>query len=170
MSDSRMWSCPTCGRKFVNANQWHSCSLAEVSSHVAKSEPEIARVYHLLAERIVNLGSVEVQPMKTAIVFKAVTTFAGVQVRKRWLNLGLLLDDRLASPRFDRGHDPCRPAPTSIGFESHRSQRWMTSSKHGFVGPIGLDVGPHAELSVAARTVAEGRDSATSSAHELGPD
>ena len=102
MSDSRMWSCPTCGRKFVNANQWHSCSLAEVSSHVAKSEPEIARVYHLLAERIVNLGSVEVQPMKTAIVFKAVTTFAGVQVRKRWLNLGLLLDDRLASPRFDR--------------------------------------------------------------------
>ncbi len=70
--------------------------------HLDKAEPEVVCAYDLLSSRIVGLGSVQVEPMKTAIVFKAVTTFAGVQVRKRWLNLGLLVEDRLASPRFDK--------------------------------------------------------------------
>lgn len=94
-----MWECPECGRRFANANQWHSCGVFTVEAHLEDKPSEIVDLYHRLVEMVQSCGEVDVEPVKTMIEFKAPTSFAAVAIRDRWIDLHLMLPNMRNTPR-----------------------------------------------------------------------
>ena len=64
-----MWTCPVCGREFVNQNQTHFCADKKLSTLLnGKSEHTVALFDHF-AEKFKELGSISIHPTKTMIAF-----------------------------------------------------------------------------------------------------
>lgn len=93
-----MWRCPKCGRRFANANQWHSCAVQTLDYHFAGKAPRLRRLYRRLLTLARRLGPVTVVPQKGKIALYGRVTFAGVRVERGALRVGLMLSRRLTQP------------------------------------------------------------------------
>ncbi|MFQ5948784.1 MAG: DUF5655 domain-containing protein [Acidimicrobiia bacterium] len=97
-----LWTCPACGRRFVNRNQWHSCGHFTVGAHLEDKDPSVVALYDRFVEMVKRCGPVTLVPTKTRIGFQVRITFAEVVPLKRWLDADFLLARRLEHPRLRR--------------------------------------------------------------------
>ena len=97
-----LWRCPKCGHRFVTRNMWHSCSNHTLAEHFRACDPALRPLFDQYLEFVRSLGPVAVIPQATRISFQGRVRFAGVVVRKQWLEGGLWLKRRVEDARFRR--------------------------------------------------------------------
>lgn len=97
-----LWRCPTCGRRFANRHQSHTCATLDLAHHFAGKPPFIRALYDAVLDRVRACGPVIVLPEKTRIAFQVRMSFAQVTPRQRWLDGHVVLARRLEHPRFRR--------------------------------------------------------------------
>ena len=100
-TDRPLWTCPLCGRRFANRNQTHWHSAMTLDDHFADADERLRATFVRLVEVVRSCGEIVLWPVKTYIYIAARRSFAGVQVRKRWLKVHVELTRRLDNPRFD---------------------------------------------------------------------
>jgi hypothetical protein len=76
--DRPLWTCPDCGARFVNRNNWHSCGEATLGDWKARMGPRAARLYERFVQLITACGEFHVAPAKTRIAFLGRVRFAGI--------------------------------------------------------------------------------------------
>lgn len=94
-----LWTCPKCGNRFANKNNWHSCGVWTLDDHFRGREA-LLPVYEAFLAAVEAMGPVTVVISKTRIAFMNRVRFAGCQVRK----------DRLIGSLWLR-HEPAADAP-----------------------------------------------------------
>jgi len=98
-----MWRCPSCGRRFANKGQTHTCRrLGSIESHFERSSDEVRATFERFATIVQGLGPVEILAQRTRIAFHARMSFAVVVPRQRWLNGHLVLAEEVDDPHFTR--------------------------------------------------------------------
>ena len=97
-----LWTCPSCGHRFVTRNMWHSCVRLRISDHFRGKDPAVRLLYRRFRRLVESCGPVTVYALKSGIVFQARVRFAGVVPRKRWLDGAFWFKRRLKHPRFYR--------------------------------------------------------------------
>jgi hypothetical protein len=96
-----MWTCPNCGRQFLNAKGWHSCIPSQqVEEVLAGKPPGVADAYRKLEAMANDIGSIKVEALKSRIAFKARTSFAGATFTKSAMRAGFVLARRIDDPRL----------------------------------------------------------------------
>src|SRR5690606_18662805 len=77
-----MWICARCNKEFRNANQSHSCYVSKVDEHFA-NKPEVLRLtYDKLVKQLEEFAEYTLNPVKNTILFKTLTSFMAVKVKK----------------------------------------------------------------------------------------
>ncbi|MDX1429050.1 MAG: DUF5655 domain-containing protein [Rhodothermales bacterium] len=93
-----MWECPTCGRRFKNTNQSHSCQLFSLEHHLWNKPAKVVALYQMLAAFAEEIGEVDIEPMKSTILFRRETAFWSVAIHRTFVRvlfqLHRLLPDR----------------------------------------------------------------------------
>ena len=74
----------------------------DIVTSVINRDPTLAPLYAALAERVLELGQVIVEPKKTSVHLKSRVTFAGIHVRKGFLLLQIVTSDPIQSDRVVR--------------------------------------------------------------------
>ena len=94
-----MWTCPRCGKSFVNRNSWHSCVRLDLDD-AFDGRPNARRCFDALRAAVEADGPVELSISRTGIGFMTRVRFAGVQVRNDHLRVAFWLKHPIESPRF----------------------------------------------------------------------
>jgi hypothetical protein len=94
------WVCPRCQRTFSVEGQFHSHDVVDLDWHFAGRPAELRATFDTLVASL--SADVRVEPLKTAIILAARTTFAYVVVRRDRLLVGVFLDRPLDSPRVTK--------------------------------------------------------------------
>lgn len=97
-----VWRCSQCAREFARKGQAHSCRTVALESHLVNGSPEVTRIYLALERVVREFGPFRAVPTQTQITLSARTSFAGVTIRKQWLNLELVLTREIEHPRITR--------------------------------------------------------------------
>lgn len=92
-SPGRVWTCPSCGAPFANANATHSCVRIEVRERLRGASPAVIEAFDRLVELASVDGPVKVVAQKTRIVLAAPMRFLAVSIRRERL-VGHVLHDR----------------------------------------------------------------------------
>ena len=96
-----LWVCPSCGRRFRHANQWHSCQVTAEADHFAGKPVILRETYDsLIAGMKKRCPDMRVDSVKTNIHFFRTHNFAGISIRSDRLNLGFQLAHLLTDPRI----------------------------------------------------------------------
>ena len=95
-----MWTCSSCGRRFKQRNQMHTCAVYNLDRHLTGKSAAVVAIYHLLAGHVGELGAVEIVPMKSSILFRVKTAFATVSIRGNWVDVYFSLRSEYSSARF----------------------------------------------------------------------
>ncbi len=74
----------------------------DIVTSVINRDPALAPLYAALAERVLELGPIAIEPKKTSVHFKSRVTFAGMHVRKGFLPLQIVTNDPIQSDRVVR--------------------------------------------------------------------
>jgi hypothetical protein len=101
-SDRPSWTCPKCGKEFVNKNQYHSCKRYALSDTFAGKPAHISDLFEQFREMVETLGPVKVLPYGDMVGFMVRVRFAAAVPKTRWLDIGLWLPRRAESPRFHK--------------------------------------------------------------------
>jgi len=92
-----MWTCPDCGKKFRNTNQWHSCYRLSLDDHLRNKPEHIRNTVVKLVRRIENFGPIQLNPVKSSIQVRAGATFLSIRPKKNHIEiefqLGRLIED-----------------------------------------------------------------------------
>ncbi len=97
-----LWTCPKCGHRFVTRNMWHSCGRVGIGQHFEGKDAKLRKLFRRLFQMARRFGPVNVYAQKTRIVFQTRGRFAGVQVRRHHLDVGLWLKRRREHARLYR--------------------------------------------------------------------
>jgi len=73
-----MWTCPKCKQKFVNINQWHSCSQNTVDKFLANRTKKALELYNHFISEFKKIGDFELHPAKTRIALNKKMRFASI--------------------------------------------------------------------------------------------
>jgi Domain of unknown function (DUF5655) len=114
MPSRRLWKCPRCGHEFVTKNLWHSCVRVPLADHFRGKPVERKQTWDRLLGVAHDCGPVKAYAQKTRIVIQSRVRFAGVTVRRSYLDAGLWLHRRSDHPRLFRVEDFGR-----LGFVLH---------------------------------------------------
>ena len=101
-----LWRRPRCGRKFANANQWHSCGHFSVEDHLKGKSAGVRAIYERFVSGVEACGPVTLSPVKTGIGFKVRMTFAAVTLKQHWMDGHIVMARRLDDPRFLKVESP----------------------------------------------------------------
>jgi hypothetical protein len=86
-----MWTCPDCARTFRSINQGHTCGLSGLLA-IFNGRPDVLRqVYDTIETAVKNFGPVSIDPMKSAVLFKAPSVFMVIKIKKDHLSLQFIL-------------------------------------------------------------------------------
>lgn len=96
-----LWTCPECGKAFVNANSFHSCLNWPLDQHFEGRERARA-LFDTFRAAVECSGPVTLVSNKTSVGFMTRTRFAGCQPRKNHLNAAVWLKRSVDSPRVRR--------------------------------------------------------------------
>lgn len=97
-----LWQCPKCKHRFVTANLWHSCGRYSVADHFKGKPAVLRRTFDAYVAAARTHGRVTVYAQKTRIVFQQRVRFAGVVVRKDWVEATMWLRHRVSHPLLIR--------------------------------------------------------------------
>ncbi len=95
-----LWRCPKCGKYYVTRNIWHACARHTVAEHFVRKDPELRLLFDGVVGFLKRCGRLRIVPGKTGIAFQVRMRFAGVIVRKSFLDVGFLLPRRLEHQRI----------------------------------------------------------------------
>jgi len=79
---------------------WHSCGRYRIADHFQGKDPAVRKLYQRFKAMVQRTGPVTVYAQKTRIVFQNRGRFASLQVRKKWLDVGLWLKRRREHSRL----------------------------------------------------------------------
>jgi hypothetical protein len=97
-----LWRCPKCGHRFVTKNLWHSCGRYRLADHFEGKPRVVRQTFDRLVATAKECGPVTVYAQKTRIVIQGRVRFAGVVVRRGWVDAGLWLKRRVDHPCLAR--------------------------------------------------------------------
>ena len=97
-----LWSCPRCGKEFVNRNQFHSCNRHRLEDAFRGKPASIRRLFESVRRLAEAGGEVKTVPNGDWLSLMVRVRFATVRPRRNWLDLTLWLTRRCESPRFRR--------------------------------------------------------------------
>lgn len=98
---SDLWTCPSCRKRFVTRNMWHSCGAHTVDEFMAGKSERSWAYWNRLCGMIDACGPSSVIANKTRIGFMVRVRFAGISaVSDRGMSLSFWLKRRIESPRF----------------------------------------------------------------------
>src|SRR5437016_5501956 len=97
-----MWTCPRCGRRFVNRNQHHGCILYDPSDLFQRRDPLGREVFELVCEMLDGFGDYTILGQKTGFAFQRRALFLMIKPRARGLELTFMLPELSPSPRVIR--------------------------------------------------------------------
>jgi hypothetical protein len=96
-----MWICPDCGRQFLTANIWHSCTpRVGVEAFLEGRPAGVVEAFRRTEQILREIGPMTVEPLKTRISFKARTTFVSATFTRATMRLGIVLARVVADPRL----------------------------------------------------------------------
>jgi len=90
-----MWTCPECGKKFRNKNQWHSCYILSLNDHLKNKPENIRNTVIQLIKKIEKFGAIQMNPVRSVIQLKAGATFLSIKPRKNHVELEFQLGRRI---------------------------------------------------------------------------
>ena len=100
MRDGELWTCPTCGRRLVGRNMWHSCGKYSVEAFLAGKGARARELFEGFERLVATCGPYEVAPAKTRVAFMTRVRFAAVYaVSQRGMTITVGLPRPLAHPR-----------------------------------------------------------------------
>ena len=94
------WICPTCGRQFTRAKQWHSCKARSIDAHFNGRDPVLRRLFDLLIRRLKKTGPLRIDAVQTSINLISRHHFGGIAVRRGYLRVGFLAGRRIDAARI----------------------------------------------------------------------
>jgi hypothetical protein len=97
-ADRPLWTCPSCGHRFVSANIWHSCTTVTLDEAFARSTPGARAAFERFVDLVQRCGPIEVIAQKTRIVLMGRVRFAGAVVLRDRVRLNVALTRRLDAP------------------------------------------------------------------------
>ena len=62
-----LWSCPVCGRRFVEANQAHSCRVHEFDDHFRGRDPRLRSIFESLRRSLERTGPLRLDAVESTI-------------------------------------------------------------------------------------------------------
>jgi hypothetical protein len=96
-----LWTCPKCGKRFVNERNWHSCRVVPLDSpFVGKGAARELFDAYLAAVRTIGPFDLDISLGGVALMTRV--RFAGAKVRRNRLRVGFWLRRRVESPRVVR--------------------------------------------------------------------
>jgi hypothetical protein len=102
---SDLWSCPSCGRPFANANQSHACAVQSaqaLEALISGKGEQVRALFEAFREAVEEHGPALVIASKTRIGFQVRMIFAALMPRAGYLRGHLILAERTEDPRFLR--------------------------------------------------------------------
>ena len=97
-----LWTCPTCGRRFVTANLWHSCYVGTVDDFFT-DHAGLRPLFDAYVAFVETIGPFTVEVVRTRISFVTRARFAGVvRLRRDALVAGFWLKREVRSDRFTK--------------------------------------------------------------------
>ena len=97
-SEPPLWTCPSCGHRFVSANIWHSCTNVTLDEAFGRSTPEARAAFDRFVALLEPCGPFEVIAQKTRIVIMGRVRFAGAVVLRDRVRLNVALTRRIEAP------------------------------------------------------------------------
>jgi hypothetical protein len=98
---SDLWTCPSCGKRFVTRNMSHSCGRHTVDAFMEGKGPQAWAYWERLQEMVGSCGPYSLVANKTRLEFMVRVRFAGMDTVSEWgMSLSFWLKRRLDSPRF----------------------------------------------------------------------
>lgn len=97
-----MWTCPSCGKRFKTTNQWHSCARRDLESFFLTKPPIIRSTFDQLMEVVERIGPVTLNPVKTSIQVKIVSTYLGVKPKNDHLLVEFFLGREVKLPQIKK--------------------------------------------------------------------
>jgi hypothetical protein len=97
-----LWTCPSCGHRFVSRNMWHACSQHKLDEHFKGKDARVHELFNAWLAFLKQFGEVIIIPQKARVIFHARTRFAGAVVRKTWIECGFWLKRPIRDERFQR--------------------------------------------------------------------
>ena len=76
------YTCPTCKRKLLGPNQFHSCYVTDKATHINKMSTDIASLFEVLLSHLQSFDKIEIIYLKTCVQFKIGATFLSVYPKK----------------------------------------------------------------------------------------
>jgi len=110
------WRCPECGRRFAQRTREHSCQITSIEDHLARTSPEVRSAFAALLEVLSSIGPHEVIALKTMLVFRVASNFAGATLTRSRIDLGFFLSQQVRHPRVRRIE---RLSPTKLAHHVH---------------------------------------------------
>ncbi len=90
-----MWTCPKCNRQFRNTNQDHSCELVDMGSHFVNKQQNVIETFDKLKIEVLKFEGVRINSVKSAILFRAKSTFLAVKPKSSFLDIEFVLDEKI---------------------------------------------------------------------------
>lgn len=90
-----MWTCPTCNRQFRNTNQDHSCMLIDLESHFINKQQKVIDTFERLQLEAMKFKGVRINSVKSAILFRAKSTFLAVKPKKTHLDIEFVMEKKI---------------------------------------------------------------------------
>jgi len=97
-----LWTCPSCGHRFVGVNMAHSCVTVPLDDLFARSTPDARAAFDAYVAMIERCGDVEVIGQKTRIVIMGRVRFAGATVLRDAVRLNIALTRQIDAPWVER--------------------------------------------------------------------
>ena len=119
-----LWTCPSCGARFVTPNMWHSCTRLTLDERFAASTPEARAAFDRFVALVERCGPVTVIAQKSRIVLMDRVRFAGAVVLRDRVRLNFTLTRRLDAHWVER-------------IETYLGGRW---NAHRFIARSPADV------------------------------
>ena len=101
MSLRPLWTCPRCGKQFVNPNSYHSCLNWPLERHF-EGKGNARELFDAFRAAVESTGPVTLVSNTTSLGFMTRTRFAGCQPRKDYLSAAVWLKRRFSSPKVRR--------------------------------------------------------------------
>ena len=87
------WICASCNRLFSAENKQHSCIVTDLQSHFINKPSNLQLVFQKIITNLEIFGSVDISPVKNAIIISARSTFMAIKPRKKYLEIEFVLNE-----------------------------------------------------------------------------
>ena len=92
------WICPECKKEFRNKNQAHSCARVDLEDHLKNKSPQVKVTFDKLMRELRKFGEITLDPVKTSIQVKTISTFLSIRPKKMSIEIEFQLGSEVKEP------------------------------------------------------------------------